>query len=398
MDFGSSPGSDEVAGTLEFLGGIPSGTVNVYNGLTGTIDLNGGDVSGFLLLSGGGDGSIVNGGTVSGLVGLGSAGYPFTGTADFDAVAGSGTVSSDYFGSGDDLPGTLDISGNVSGTIDITGELSGDLDIGGTFTGELCAENLDGGKPLPPNVSIYAVGSGASVCETEASVCGTIASAPAAEPSGVTKNRFISFVPGNSGNEVAIAVNMGSLHHPTMPANPPNLTMHEEEIRFVNAIRDGGGNPVYTCPDSGGFGTSFKCAKLGCSPEYRDWAYEIGGGSVVLHVTGEGIAPSSVYNVHMIHDDCKTDGENWAEFSTGILAETALWGDVDDTATVTALDVSKVVDKAADVLNALPEYRTMLQHDIPLPYTLPVNALDLAHAVNANNGKPYPFAGPSSCP
>jgi hypothetical protein len=315
---------------------------------------------------------------------------------------------------GSDFSGDLLIIGPYSGsmffdnspalysTIDVHGELSGTLTIDGTLNGDLCAYNLGQGtqeqpkpKPLPPNVQIGAIGSLATICDTTAVVCSTTLYAPNKEPNGNDKNRFISFIPGNAGQETAIVVNMGSLHHPAAPPNAPDFTDSEEQVRYVNTFKDGSNNPIYTCPDTGSPTSNYKCATLGCEPEYRDWGTALGS-TTTLHVTAPEIVPSSVYNIHMIDLTC---GEpNWAAFTPGVIVETAVWGDANGNGVLNAIDVGAVVDKAKNVQGAISEPRAMLQPNDPTPVTDRVTSLDVAAATDAVRSRPYRYAGPDACP
>lgn len=106
IQIGSSPGFREMAGTIQFHGGINDSVVNIYAELTlsGVIDLNHSGVSegGEFNVLGGGEGSIINGGLIVGSVSLGQVDiepmFPteFSGEAHF---AGSQEGSSIVLGS-----------------------------------------------------------------------------------------------------------------------------------------------------------------------------------------------------------------------------------------------------------------------------------------------------------
>jgi hypothetical protein len=154
MDIGSYPAIRELSGAVRFLTGIPTGTtVRVWNEVTstGTIDLNGANVTGVLNLVGGGNGSIVNGGTLNGSLRLGreeDGDGPFTtfsGIASFGALATGSVIASD-------LPGTIHFNGSADGSIVSTGEITGQVIINGDFTGDICATNISPGGSLPPHI------------------------------------------------------------------------------------------------------------------------------------------------------------------------------------------------------------------------------------------------------
>lgn len=102
------------------------------------IDLNHGEVAGLLKVFGGGGGSIINGGVVSGsgvcCGGVGLSGHSaniFSGTATFDSVSASGQIWTD---DGGHVSGSITVTGNMSGSIYISADLTGDLEIGGDLT------------------------------------------------------------------------------------------------------------------------------------------------------------------------------------------------------------------------------------------------------------------------
>jgi hypothetical protein len=274
------------------------------------------------------------------------------------------------------------------------------------------------------------------------------------EPVGVDKNRFISFIVPSSPTRgtTALRVKLTSLHHPAAPVPPgtSSFSAFENTYRYVNSLRFcvGGANAGavctgnadciggtcnsgpsmrlcaggtndglpctvdahcpggtctshwHTCPDSAALGTKYRCAKLGCQPEYRDWASELG--NEVLHVTGDAVIPSSIYDLSQIRPICGAApaSDTCTAASPLMAVETERWGNVDNFppgGVPNAVDISKVVDKVKDVPGAFIEPRCQLQPATPNPYGLAVNALDIGRAVDAVKGQPYPFAI-STCP
>jgi hypothetical protein len=220
------------------------------------------------------------------------------------------------------------------------------------------------------------------------------------EPIGVDKNRFVSFVVPveGAGSDTAVRVRLTSLHHPAGPPNAPNFMAFEGQYRYLNAILDAGNNPVFVCPDSAALGSSYNCAKLGCAPEYRDWA-GIFGGSVV-HVTGDSVVPSSQYGVSQLADSCAGNEASCAAASAELLVSTERWGNVDNApvgGTPNAIDIGFIVSKVKDAPGSFIESRCQLQGPTPNPYGLAVNALDIGRGVDAVKGLPYPFTI-SACP
>jgi len=244
------------------------------------------------------------------------------------------------------------------------------------------------------------------VDDVELFECGFPLDPPLAEPNGVNKPRFISFVvPTDSiGSETALRVRLTSLHHPTNPpAGTPDLSAGEGQYRYVNSLAGKGGALV--CADSVNFGTTYWCAKLGCQPEYRDWAAEVDG--QVLHVTGDAVAPSSIYEVRQIAESCGAapGADTCSEASASLSVATGLWGDVVGPSSgapdgvVQVLDVSAVVDKVKDLPSAFREPRLYLKEHHPDPIAGQINVIDIALIVDSLKGFPYPPAFTiDSCP
>lgn len=213
------------------------------------------------------------------------------------------------------------------------------------------------------------------------------------------RNRFISMtIPSElSGSDIAIRVRLESLHHPTNPPpGTPDFSGLEGEYRYVNSF---GGTLV--CPDAVAHGTSYACAQLGCQPEYRDWAGDLGG--VFLHVTGDAVVPSSSYQVSIIDSSCGAApaADTCFAGSPEVVIPTARWGDLagsgggpPDTG-VGIIDLGNIVDKLKDLPTALPEHRLWLKS--PNVLTEPINIIDVGMCVDAIKSFPYPL-GIAACP
>ncbi len=124
--FGEFPGSsDEFAGDLLLETGIEAEAAVAINGplaSTGSVDLNGQNLAGGLILSGGGSGSIVNGGSVQDMVQLADRiGTGFAGSATFAAVSAFGTIDTEGAG----LAGVVTVTGDVDGDIVVRAESGG---------------------------------------------------------------------------------------------------------------------------------------------------------------------------------------------------------------------------------------------------------------------------------
>jgi hypothetical protein len=217
---------------------------------------------------------------------------------------------------------------------------------------------------------------------------------------GPVRNRFLSLMVPTANTAgpapaTAIRVRLTSLHHPSQPANPPNFTAFEGQYRYVNTYRDGANNPVFDCVDSPSFNTFFKCAKLGCEPEYRDWAGDFNGEP--MHVTGRDVIPSSIYHVAHVAEACQGQEPTCPASSFELQVNTALWGDVLP-GTLNAIDLGEVVDKSKDTMDALTKPSVLLQPNEPDPRAV-FSALNVGAAVDAVKGLPY-NAGwtPQTCP
>lgn len=212
------------------------------------------------------------------------------------------------------------------------------------------------------------------------------------------KNRFITFViPAlPAASDAAIRVELVSLLRPDDDPDALSFADFEGELRYVNRIRDDEGNIVTDCPDSETLGTSYPCATLGCQPEYADWSGLLANRAI--HVTGDAIVPSSRYHVAIIPRICAADEAACPVASTDLVVTTGVWGNLQGSGVPNVIQVALVVDKVKDLRVQLPEYRTMLQPETPLPYRRSTNVLDITLTVDALKGFAYPFDGPSGCP
>jgi hypothetical protein len=275
-----------------------------------------------------------------------------------------------------------DCNGNgIDDTIDIANETSEDCNANG----------------LPDSCERDADGNG------QADACEFATQSPLQpDPGGVDKNRFVSFVvPPLDGvqQDTALRVKLTSLHHPAPPPNPPDLTAHEGEFRYVApfGFDPGTGEPLLDCIDSAAFGTTFKCADLSCDPVYLDWSGLLAG--EVLHVTDAAVVPSSSYDIAMLASNCAGTEPTCTLATTDLSIATARWGDANGSTVVNVTDVVQVVDSVKDVSGALPVPRAMMEPNDPDPATgRTVNVTDVVVVVDALKLVPYPYAGPSACP
>ena len=210
--------------------------------------------------------------------------------------------------------------------------------------------------------------------------------AAAAVPGGVTKGRYISFVPGNPGQPTALRVTFSDL--------PAGFEEFEGTARWVgppHEISEFPGETDDTPP-------VFVGAKLQCQPHYMDWS-TVG----VVHVFDRAIVPAARYDVQAVRQGCPVTFD--ANYSAPLEVLTSVpFGDVAGTwdgAAWTAPDrdvdfddIPAVVDKFRDLPGAPSKTRTDLAGDTP---NLKVDFDDIATVVDAFRGL-YLFDGPSECP
>lgn len=388
LSIGSGPNTP-LAGTLHFLNGMTNSRLQLNSPLatTGVINLSGGGIgpyddlqqepTGEMLLSRGGSGSITNGGTVQGVVGLGvdNESYPraeFTGTATFSGATEGADVT--LIG-----PGTLTFTG--------------------IFDGNLCGDNLSVGSALPSNIHIGVFGPNATICG--ASVCGgVIANAGVTVPRNRNLAISRSATPflGSTGF-AAIEVRMLDLENPAPPNPPccpsPDFSMYE--VGSCTAVGETAGcarwlgKPftVLESQDNAYLG-SYKAARLQCTPYYTDWN-AVG----TVAVVGAEIISSSTYEVRL---HLEAGGA-----ACSVIAQTALWGDVvgpvggPPDGNLGGLDVGAILDRFKNNSGAPSKARTQINGTVP-ELNLDTNGLDIGAAIDAFKGIAYPYGGPCPCP
>lgn len=232
-----------------------------------------------------------------------------------------------------------------------------------------------------------AAGTGTMEVTCEGIPC-PVPDAPVTEPAPVAKDRYLSFVPGNTGEQVAIRVRLASLHHPDPPytdGSAADFSEFEGQVRWVG--------PPSQFVESASEGTPFYSAQLQCDPLYHDWS-TIG----LLHVTGSAIVPSSAYEVQLIAEGCDTLVE--PNYSAPLQLSTTRWGDVvdpfnppDGSAQPDFGDIGALVDKFKSLLGAPIKARALLAGDAngvidPAP---DVGFTHISACVNAFKGLSYPY-------
>jgi len=268
-----------------------------------------------------------------------------------------------------------------------------------TMGDPFCLEDLEEAECLNqvPDPGTWFEG---QVCAQLPPPCGAGAPPPPIINSdGFNRNRTISIeVPGSvAAGPVtqALRVFFVDLHDPNPPnavcCPAPDFSSFNGEFRWV------GPPAVYT--ESTSNPTTFTAAQLQCDPYYHDWST-----ISVIHAYGDGIVPSSDYDVQTI--DFGLDIGVESNYSAPGQALTSRWGDVVDefcypgdcpTTQPDFVDISGIVDKFKGLPSAVIKARGKLQPTIP-NMGLDVDFLDISACVDAFKGLAYPYSGPSACP
>ena len=217
------------------------------------------------------------------------------------------------------------------------------------------------------------------------------------DATGINRTRFISFVPGHSGAQMAIRVKLASLHHVNPPYNNgPSIpfTSVEGQYRWVG--------PPTQYVESTSNTTPIFASTLQCTPHYQDWS-----SAGYLHVTGSAIVPSSQYEVQFVPSSCMGNENACADISAPLVRETTRWGDIvsafnppETTAQPDVADIAALVSKFRSAPGAPIKARALLagidaNGNVDLGPDL--NFSHISACVDAFRGKPYPYSGPESC-
>jgi len=230
---------------------------------------------------------------------------------------------------------------------------------------------------------------------------GSFLGAPTAEPDGVDKNRYISFVPGNPGMQTALRVTLTTL--------PSEFSTYEDTQVWV-------GEPVEICENSG----QSTPPPEGCGPAWVPggpaltmWSANLKAtqychdfGLVgLLHVTDCEIVPGATYNVQAIDCDCNPGNE--ANYSEPLTINTSMWGDICNTYDGTHWTAPNgTIDVTLDVTACLEKFKNSFGAPIKARADVDPNTVDwkvnistdVTQILDAFKGQPYPFAGPGTCP
>lgn len=286
------------------------------------------------------------------------------------ALGGIGNLSSD--------PKFIDADGldDISGTIDDNLRLTPGSQSIESGINDVVSESFDiDGNPRLFDANddgVATVDMGAYESQ-EVNQC-VIAQSISIEPKPINKSRYLSIVPGNTGQQTALRVKLVNLNL---------FDGFNGQIRWVG--------PPQEYPEGGNPEPTFTAAQLQCVPHFMDW------GSVgLLQIYGDAIVPSSIYDVQVIHETCIEIIIDESAYSEPVSLSTAKYGDViepfnppSDTQQPTIADVLALVDKWLGS-PALSKTQTQLQPKIPNP-NLGVGIADVLAGVDSWLGSPYPF-------
>lgn len=209
-----------------------------------------------------------------------------------------------------------------------------------------------------------------------------------------SRNRYLTLVPGNAGQQTALRI-----QPTTLPAaysylegtsfwvtEPQQLSEHSASILRENA------------PEFPWFwGASLACSEP--AAHVADWSTY---GTV--HVRHPAIVPGGLYVVQAIDESCDVSTEN--DYSIPFALSTSRWGDVvrdclDDPCGPSNGSVNVITDAVAvlrkfqNLSGAPSKTRSDLE---PGVLDGKVNITDVSRVIGAFQGFPYPFAGPTPCP
>ena len=204
-----------------------------------------------------------------------------------------------------------------------------------------------------------------------------------AEVGGVTKSRYLSFVPPQLAEPTAIRVVLDDVN------GFPGFT---GDVRWLS--------PPAQHPEENVDipGQTFWGARLACEPFYADW-----GSIGLVHVYGGALVPESLYSVQVIRAQCDQLVADEEVFSSSLVLEAGVWGDVVSPFASSGLaqpdfnDIAAVVSKFVQEPTAPIKASAQLQANTPKPDES-ISFKDVAAAVSGFIPEPYPYVGPCVCP
>ncbi len=213
---------------------------------------------------------------------------------------------------------------------------------------------------------------------------------PLSDPEGVMKNRFLSFVPVNPGEQTAISVTFINL--------PESLASHEGTTLWLGEPLVVSDNAGYVSPQEPPISPTFLASLLQEEPYYTDF-----GSLGTIHVYHAGIVASGTYDVRAIGESSRVGDRSrvspplpvitspkWGDVCNYFDFENKEWPPPDGSVDVTS-DVTAVLDKFKNLEDAPSKIRCDVEPNTP---DLLVNIADVTYVLDAFRGMPYPFEGP----
>jgi len=212
---------------------------------------------------------------------------------------------------------------------------------------------------------------------------------PEDDPGEIEKNRYLSLVPGNPGQQVALRVTLRDL--PPLYAGSEGCQLYvTEPVEVSEASGDPYGPPPY-----------FWVANLDITPHCMDWS-----AIDLLSVFENEIVPDGVYEIQAVN--CWCDPSVEANFSEPLVVTTSNWGDVvgngygvvypgvwdPPQGVVDFNDISSLVDKFRNLPTAGRKSRLDLSPQFP---DMKIDFVDISYCVDAFRGYGYALGGPDEC-
>jgi hypothetical protein len=232
--------------------------------------------------------------------------------------------------------------------------------------------------------------------DLSALACNTALGAPLAESTVVSKNRFLSFTPANSGSITAIRVHLigPGTSVRSYWVGPPQLICENSGNAFAPNPNN---PPTFGCGASPG-PRAFTGARLQCTPHFQDW-----GAVGLIDVWGPEVTPGAIYRVRHVEESCADAGFESGSVTLGV--NTSAHGDIlSDSSTnppgppntvVDGSDIVGVLNKFRNVAGAVRKSRAELA---PGTIDMLIQVNDITLVVDAFSNDPFPFGAPVACP
>ena len=238
--------------------------------------------------------------------------------------------------------------------------------------------------------------------------CSGVPEAPAvATHAGQAKNRYLSILPNNPGQQTALRVTL------TASTTFPSAVGKQWWVGAPLEVCDGAGQIV---PPAGGCGPAPGIPKrtmwsstLDCNQHCLDWHSLVdaaGNPLDVLHIGDPDVATGSVYDIQAVDCTCdKTDPNN---YSAPLPVPTAKWGDTvgltiagcpnsdpNGGLIVLILDCVAIVNKFSNLPCAPLKSRVDID---PSDTNLKIDFSDVVECLGAFGGGGFPYSAPVGCP